>query len=124
MASNLGQPLDNDKLDLNYDGTVDAYDLLLAQRYYRPDLLPPLPGSGPLTYISSHSQVQAGEVFTLDIQAGYLDDLFAYEFHIPYNPEELQLLLVEDLDPFSSTGGSSRTILNRERFGPFAVCQG
>ena len=120
IAKNVGQPVDTEErqmLDMNYDGVIDEYDLLLAVRSYflTPDV--DLPGNVPLSYKTDRKQVNAGEEFTVDVREGYLDGLFAYELHAVYDPDRVQLLAAEDLDPLKDGGALSKTFLNFEDNG-------
>ena len=120
IAAGVGKQADTQKrkkLDLNYDGEIDEYDLLLAMRGYHQELDASLPGNIPLPYRVERRQVNSGEEFTVDIEAGYLEDLYAYELQIAYEPEAVQLLSVEDLDPLEEDEGFAKTILNREASG-------
>jgi hypothetical protein len=125
IAAGVGKKADTEekeRLDLNYDGEIDRYDLLLAMGGYHQELDDSLPGSTPLKHRTNFRLVNSGEDFTVDFEAGgYLEDLYAYELQITYDPDMVQLLYVEDLDPLKEDEDLAQTFLHREGPGMLQI---
>lgn len=82
------------KVDINFNGVIDAYDLMYvaSQLDQRPLQPTGRPVAGQLDIRPSKQQLKAGEEFTVDIIGAGLKDINALNLELPLDPNKYEIV--------------------------------